>query len=162
MWFNCESFVSYFSTDDVFFPQPSPPVTIARKIGLTPYNPKLWFTDSANSRRVSINAWEKEFTPRIRGGVSINVWKKDFTPHFRGGLVLAFVVYLAILDPIYILCSECLGTMSSQMSWSSGPMNCGSCRLQISSLWLLKCCVLWPQRIVSALDRENGHQNCRQ
>ena len=24
-------------------------------------------------------------------------------------------------------------------------MNCGWCRLQISSLWLLKCCVLWPQ-----------------
>ena len=41
------------------------------------------------------------------------------------------------------------GTMSSELSWSSSPMNCGSCRLQISSLWLLKCCVLWPQRTMA-------------
>ena len=172
--------VSYFSTDDVFFPQPSPPVTIARKIGLTPYNPKLWFTDSANTRRVSINAWQKEFTPRIRGRVSINAWQKEFTPRFRGGLVFVWQDYLVMLYPIYWMCSECLGSMTSQLLWfqaqwtvvavgckyplcdysnvvSFGHNELWLLQPQIASLWPLKCCGVRPQRTVAAQDRKNGH-----
>ena len=127
MWFNCDSLVFFQRWGLISSTLPS---SHYREIILSiDIFHHLWFLGSAFSRRVSINAWEKDFTPRIRGRVSISV--TGLSGNTGPNIYDVFRVS---------------GHYDFSIVVVSGTMNCGSCRLQISSLWLLKCCVLWPQR----------------
>ena len=138
MWFNCDSLVFFLGRGLI-----SPTLPSSSCLGINLSNhifQDLWFLGSAFSRRVSINAW-----------------KKDFTPRFRGALVLVWQVYLAMLDPIYRMCSECLGTMTSQLLWFQAQwtvvaVGCKYPLCDYSNVVSFGYNELWRQRTASSLS----------